>query len=171
MARKRLLKRAIYRDPPDFETKTRQFLNHHQPLSPSSPSSSPYPAAMPRPSSLRQTNFGFSSLGGPAASASSSSSARQTSALAARIEAKKAELEHLRQLRDVSDALATQMEGLGEKLGTLRDGTEGENQSIIHLRAHLMKVRLLISSNLIISCRLRDGQLGKCFGRYSDGFW
>lgn len=83
---------------------------------------------MPRPSSLRQTNFGFSSLGGPApsASASTSSSARQTSALAARIEAKKAELEHLRQLRDVSDALANQMETLEEKLGTLRDGTEGK---------------------------------------------
>lgn len=42
-----------------------------------------------------------------------------------RIEAKKTELEHLRQLRDLSAALAGQMEALEEKLRTLKDGTEG----------------------------------------------
>lgn len=42
-----------------------------------------------------------------------------------RIQAKKTELEHLRQLRDLSAALAGQMEALEEKLRTLKDGTEG----------------------------------------------
>lgn len=64
--------------------------------------------------------------------ASSSSSLRQpgglstsSSILAARVAAKRAELEDLQQLRDVSSALASQMESLNEKLETLRDGTEG----------------------------------------------
>lgn len=52
-------------------------------------------------------------------------SSQQSSPLAARIASKKLELENLRQLRDVSGALASQMEELGEKLATLKDGTEG----------------------------------------------
>ncbi|QSS54345.1 DASH complex subunit DAD2 [Histoplasma capsulatum var. duboisii H88] len=51
-------------------------------------------------------------------------SSQQSSPLAARIASKKLELENLRQLRDVSGALASQMEELGEKLATLKDGTE-----------------------------------------------
>lgn len=46
-------------------------------------------------------------------------------ALVARIEEKKAELENLRQLRDLSAAVAGQMEALEQKLSTLSDGTEG----------------------------------------------
>jgi len=46
-------------------------------------------------------------------------------ALAQRISEKKQELENLIQLRDLSAALARQMEMLEEKLGTLADGTEG----------------------------------------------
>jgi len=46
-------------------------------------------------------------------------------ALAARIEEKKAELENLKQLRDLSAAVASQMEALEQKLTTLSDGTEG----------------------------------------------
>ncbi|CAI4218129.1 unnamed protein product [Parascedosporium putredinis] len=45
-------------------------------------------------------------------------------ALVARIEEKKAELENLRQLRDLSAAVAGQMEALEQKLSTLSDGTE-----------------------------------------------
>lgn len=48
----------------------------------------------------------------------------QSSALQARINEKKTELESLRQLRDLSAGLAGQMQQLEEKLGTLSDGTE-----------------------------------------------
>ncbi|KLJ08382.1 hypothetical protein EMPG_16188 [Blastomyces silverae] len=51
-------------------------------------------------------------------------SSQQSSPLAARIASKRLELENLRQLRDVSGALASQMEALEEKLTTLKDGTE-----------------------------------------------
>ena len=46
-------------------------------------------------------------------------------ALVARIEEKKAELDNLKQLRDLSADIATQMEALEQKLSTLSDGTEG----------------------------------------------
>ena len=45
--------------------------------------------------------------------------------LLARIEEKKAELENLKQLRDLSAGLAGQMQMLEDKLSTLSDGTEG----------------------------------------------
>ncbi len=45
--------------------------------------------------------------------------------LQARVNEKREELEHLKQLRDLSAAVATQMEALEEKLSTLADGTEG----------------------------------------------
>ncbi len=45
--------------------------------------------------------------------------------LVARINEKRAELENLKQLRDLSAGLATQMQTLEEKLSTLSDGTEG----------------------------------------------
>jgi DASH complex subunit DAD2 len=49
---------------------------------------------------------------------------QQAMALTMRIEAKKAELENLTQLRDLSNALASQMQALEAKLATLKDGTE-----------------------------------------------
>jgi len=52
-------------------------------------------------------------------------SQQQSSVLATRIASKKAELENLRQLRDLSAMLATQMQTLESKIGTLNDGTEG----------------------------------------------
>ncbi|KAL2000759.1 hypothetical protein VTN02DRAFT_2661 [Thermoascus thermophilus] len=48
----------------------------------------------------------------------------QSSSLVARISSKKAELENLRQLRDLSGALAAQMQALEDKLSTLNNGTE-----------------------------------------------
>ncbi|UPK98010.1 hypothetical protein LCI18_008945 [Fusarium solani-melongenae] len=57
-------------------------------------------------------------------SASATSSTGQSPALLQRIEEKKAELENLRELRDLSAAVATQMEALEQKLSTLSDGTE-----------------------------------------------
>ena len=57
-------------------------------------------------------------------------STQQSSILSARIASKRAELEDLKQLRDVSGALASQMEVLEQKLSTLRDGTEGSHLHI-----------------------------------------
>lgn len=68
----------------------------------------------PRPTSIRPSSG--HSLGG--------SQNSQASALQARIHEKKGELESLRQLRDLSAGLASQMQQLEEKLATLSDGTE-----------------------------------------------
>ncbi|KAL2021178.1 hypothetical protein VTK56DRAFT_7484 [Thermocarpiscus australiensis] len=48
----------------------------------------------------------------------------QSPALVARVNEKKAELENLKELRDLSAAVASQMEALEKKLATLSDGTE-----------------------------------------------
>ncbi|KAI0200629.1 DASH complex subunit Dad2-domain-containing protein [Astrocystis sublimbata] len=48
----------------------------------------------------------------------------QSAALLARVNEKKAELENLKELRDLSAAVADQMEALQSKLATLSDGTE-----------------------------------------------
>ncbi|RDL39147.1 Uncharacterized protein BP5553_03487 [Venustampulla echinocandica] len=53
-----------------------------------------------------------------------SASTGQSPILVARINEKKAELENLKQLRDLSAGLAGQMQMLEEKLSTLSDGTE-----------------------------------------------
>ncbi|WZH39351.1 DASH complex subunit Dad2-domain-containing protein [Fusarium acuminatum] len=60
------------------------------------------------------------------APSASSSSAGQSPALLARIEEKKAELENLKELRELSAAVATQMEALEQRLSTLSDGTEAK---------------------------------------------
>ncbi|KAJ5159215.1 uncharacterized protein N7500_008866 [Penicillium coprophilum] len=67
-----------------------------------------------------------SMLPGAGSSIRSSSQSHQSSALSARIAAKKAELENLRQLRDLSGTLAIQMQALDNKISTLKDGTEGK---------------------------------------------
>ena len=54
-----------------------------------------------------------------------SQSQSQSPALVARIEEKKAELQNLQELRDLSAAVAGQMEALEQRLSTLTDGTEG----------------------------------------------
>lgn len=56
----------------------------------------------------------------------SQASSAQSPMLVARINEKRAELENLKQLRDLSAGLALQMQTLEEKLSTLSDGTEGE---------------------------------------------
>ncbi|CAL5869993.1 uncharacterized protein PFLUO_LOCUS4226 [Penicillium psychrofluorescens] len=66
---------------------------------------------VPAPPALRQPS-------------SSQASAQQQSALSTRIAAKKAELDNLRQLRDLSGTLAMQMQALESKVSTLKDGTE-----------------------------------------------
>ncbi|KAK0634953.1 DASH complex subunit Dad2-domain-containing protein [Bombardia bombarda] len=59
----------------------------------------------------------------PSMSASAPSTG-QSPALLARVNEKKAELENLKELRDLSAAVASQMEALEQKLATLSDGTE-----------------------------------------------
>jgi DASH complex subunit DAD2 len=51
--------------------------------------------------------------------------ASQSPALAARVVEKKAELESLKELRDLSASVASEMEALEQKISTLSDGTEG----------------------------------------------
>ncbi|KAK2790881.1 hypothetical protein FQN52_005326 [Onygenales sp. PD_12] len=79
---------------------------------------------MSRPTSVFPSTGTSSSLRQSSAHPNSS---QQASSLAARIASKRLELENLRQLRDVSGALASQMQALEEKLATLKDGTEGTN--------------------------------------------
>ena len=71
---------------------------------------------LPVASSLRHPSMG-----------GSQASTAQSSMLTARINEKKAELEGLKQLRDLSAGLALQMQTLEEKLSMLSDGTEGRN--------------------------------------------
>lgn len=52
-------------------------------------------------------------------------SSGQSPILVARISEKRAELESLKQLRDLSAELAAQMQALEDKLSMLSDGTEG----------------------------------------------
>ncbi|KAL3469997.1 DASH complex subunit Dad2-domain-containing protein [Aspergillus californicus] len=73
-----------------------------------------------RPTSMLPPGSSAASLRQP----SNVGSQQQSSALAARIASKKAELDNLTQLRDMSNALAVQMETLQVKLETLKDGTE-----------------------------------------------
>ena len=68
----------------------------------------------PLSSSLRHASVG-----------SSQPNAGQSPILVARISEKRAELENLKQLRDLSAGLAGQMQTLEEKLATLANGTEG----------------------------------------------
>ena len=79
------------------------------------------------PSHLRQS----SAAGGLTSSSSAASGAGASPALVARINDKKAELESLRQLRDLSADLAGQMEALQGKLEILGNGTEGELYHLI----------------------------------------
>lgn len=82
----------------------------------------------PRSTTIFPVSTTHTTSSAAAARQSSSSNAhtasQQSSAMAARIAAKRTELENLRQLRDLSGTLATQMLALQDKLATLRDGTE-----------------------------------------------
>ncbi|KAG5916171.1 hypothetical protein E4U42_007785 [Claviceps africana] len=69
-------------------------------------------------------SYATRSLSSQMRAASSASSSSQSPALVARIEEKKAELQNLKELRDLSAAVANQMEALEQKLTTLSDGTE-----------------------------------------------
>ncbi|EMT64603.1 DASH complex subunit DAD2 [Fusarium odoratissimum] len=81
----------------------------------------------------------------PSASASSSG---QSPALLARIEEKKAELENLKELRELSAAVATQMEALEQKLSTLSDGTEVAIAAVVGNWHNVLRAISMASSKL-----------------------
>ena len=89
-----------------------------------------------------------------------STSNSQTSALQQRINEKRAELENLKQLRELSAGLAGQMEQLEEKLSTLSDGTQGASPC--------QDMTLSTDSP---SHRNRSLQLAHCAQSNSYGFW
>ncbi|KAG8528090.1 uncharacterized protein KY384_007006 [Bacidia gigantensis] len=91
------------------------------------------------------------------------SSTGQSPVLLARISEKKAELENLKQLRDLSGGLAAQMQALEEKLSTLSDGTEGKD---LNLRACTFPTLMRCYS----SCCHRLVQLAQCHESYKYGF-
>lgn len=100
-------------------------------------------------------------------------SAGQSSALAARIEEKKAELESLRELRDLSGDVASQMEALENKLSTLTDGTQGTilyNTFYVPSDATLTIVFLqpsqLLSATGIMCCELSTWHLVSSLAGY-----
>jgi len=95
-------------------------------------------SSKPLPSHLRQ------------ASTSGNSAANgQSPILLARINEKKAELENLKQLRDLSAGLAGQMQMLEEKLATLSDGTEG-----------ILRCKVWITDALLTQCLAVANVLG-----------
>ena len=83
----------------------------------------------PRPTMSAATAAGRPTLSG-ALPGGSTSGGSQSTVLQNRIAEKRAELDNLKQLRDLSAAVATQMEALEQKLATLSDGTEGKSQEL-----------------------------------------
>jgi DASH complex subunit DAD2 len=100
-----------------------------------------FPSGSSAGSSLRQPSIG-------------SQNVQQSSALAARIAAKRSELENLKQLKELSGALAAQMGALEEKLATLRDGTEGWGKPRLQSR---WQARLLTHTGTVaVACVLSN---------------
>lgn len=77
----------------------------------------------------------------------------QSPALLARINEKKKELEDLKQLRDLSAGLASQMSVLEEKLSTLSDGTEAVAMVLSNWHNVLRAISMASSER----CLLREG--------------
>lgn len=117
------------------------------------------PANMSFPTRPIQPHIRQSSIIGPPASAG------QSPALIARVNEKKAELENLKELRDLSAAVATQMEALEQKLATLSDGTEGVTSSSVHCDAECTNLLTLATSY-----RTCHGQLAQRPPRNQHGF-
>lgn len=74
-------------------------------------------------------------------------SSSQSSALQNRINQKRQELENLKQLRDLSAQLATQMGTLEEKLATLRDGSEAVAE-VLKNWSHVLGVLQMVGGQL-----------------------
>lgn len=103
---------------------------------------------------LTNSSIRHPSLGG------SQPSTGQSPMLLARINEKKAELENLKQLRDLSVGLTAQMQTLEQKLSTLSDGTEGTIRSKKQSRS---------DDNLSNSHCRSAFQLAHCLTSYQHG--
>lgn len=78
--------------------------------------------------------------------------------LLARIHEKKVELENLKELRDLSAGLASQMRALEEKLATLADGTEAV--ALVLSNWHNVLRAIHLASMKVPKPRLREDQEG-----------
>lgn len=100
-------------------------------------------------------------------------SQQQSSALTTRIASKKAELENLKQLQELSGTLAAQMHALETKIGTLNDGTEGLFVSEIFLHGGYVFLEYKFTDFVMfyfhISCGMRACELGQCLEGYQYG--
>ena len=83
----------------------------------------------PLPIAMAHTNRTFTSNLHRPSMAHSQAQSGPSPALLARVQEKRVELENLKELRDLSAGLASQMRALEEKLATLADGTEGIQSS------------------------------------------
>jgi DASH complex subunit DAD2 len=104
--------------------------------------------------------------------ASNSNSGGPSPALIARIEEKKAELQSLKQLRDMSAAVASQMEALEQQLSTLSDGTEGT----LRLRPQLGRLKPLTRTHTAIATVIGNwhnvlGAINMASGKYLLIHW
>ena len=90
-------------------------------------------SVMSLPNRSLTSNLRHPSIGGLQSQSS------QSPILVARINEKKAELENLKQLEDLSAGLAMQMQVLEEKLSNLSDGTEGWCYSLLPALRSILK--------------------------------
>jgi len=81
------------------------------------------------------------------ANPSNASTSTQSSILQARITEKKAELENLKQLRDLSAGLAEQMQQLEQKLSTLSSGTEAVAE-VLGNWSHVLRAIYMASAKI-----------------------
>jgi DASH complex subunit DAD2 len=98
--------------------------------------------------STSNTNTNTSFLRQPSQTQTQTQSALQT-----RINAKRAELENLLQLRDLSANLANQLSTLEQKLGTLKDGAHSVALVLANWENVLRAINLAASKKLFSSCR------------------
>jgi DASH complex subunit DAD2 len=120
----------------------------------------------PRPTGIFPPSGTGSSFRQP--SIHSNASQQQSSALGMRVEAKRAELENLKQLRDLSSTLSLQMQALEEKLGTLRDGTEGWLLCGFAGSSEPFKTEKHHSTNIkSVQLSLMSSQIGRMFSEQS----
>ncbi|MCJ1308409.1 hypothetical protein MMC25_002062 [Agyrium rufum] len=105
----------------------------------------------PLSSAMRQL-----SLGG-----SSQPPSGQSSILQTRINEKKAELENLKQLKDLSAALADQMQALEEKLSTLSNGTEAVAAVLSNWHDVLRAINMASQKIPVPTAAQEDGESAK----------
>lgn len=135
-----------------------------------------YPTTNANTTNISNTTSGASSLLRQQPSAStagslSTSNSQSQSHLQSRIASKRAELENLQQLRDLSADLATQLAALEAKLATLRDGTQSVALVLANwdnvLRAISMAAGMFASTYNALSafflclCRMSASELAK----------